>query len=295
MSAVKNGALARFSRIALGAWRILEWRMSADELAGYLQCALDAGISTVDSADIYADAQCEVALGEALARAPHLRHSLQFVSKCGIRLRSPREPLVRVKHYDTSRAHIEARVEGTLRALRVERLDLLLIHRPDPLLDADEVAEAFCALKQSGKVLAFGVSNFAPRQLELLQSRLPFALVANQIECSLKKSEPLFDGTLDQCQRMRMMPMAWSPLGGGQLATPGGPLASALAEIGSELRLSPEQLALAWLLRHPAGIAPVIGTGRRDRMEAAARVMSVELDRQSWFMLLEAARGHSVP
>ncbi|WP_417069738.1 aldo/keto reductase [Niveibacterium terrae] len=295
MSAVKNGALARFSRIALGTWRVLEWKMRPTELAAYLQSCQELGISTLDSADIYSDYLCESVLGEALAHAPQLRHSLQFVSKCGIRLTSPRHPDVRVKHYDTSRAYIQAQVDGSLRALGIERLDLLLIHRPDPLMDADEVAEAFCALKQSGKVLAFGVSNFAPRQLELLQSRLPFALVANQIECSLLKSDPLFDGSLDQCQRMRMMPMAWSPLGGGRLPATGGALGDALLRIGRELGLSSEQLALAWLLRHPAGIVPVVGTGRLDRIEAAAQVMKVELDRQAWFSLLEAAQGHPVP
>lgn len=295
MSAVKNGSLAGFSRIALGTWRVLDWGMSSVELARYLESCLDLGVSTIDSADIYADYRCETVLGDALAQAPHLRHSLRFVSKCGIRLCSPRTPDVRVKHYDTSRAYIQGQVDGSLRALGLDRLDLLLIHRPDPLMDADEVAETFCALKQSGKVAAFGVSNFAPRQLELLQSRLPFALVANQIECSLLKTEPLFDGALDQCQRMRMMPMAWSPLGGGRLPGEAGPLGAAIGRIMKDTGLSPEQVALAWLLKHPAGIQPVIGSGRIDRVASAAKTVDFELSRQQWFALLEAAQGQPVP
>jgi len=286
-----------FSRVVLGVWRVTDWGMDASALAGFFSAAADLGVTSLDAADIYADYGCEPVVGAALAASPGLRDRLQLVTKCGIRLRSAKKPDVAVKHYDSSGAYVTAQVDESLRALRTDRLDLLLIHRPDHLMDADELAEAVVALKQAGKVLAFGVSNFTPSQVELLQSRLPFALAGNQIECSLLARAPLFDGTLDQCQRLRMMPMAWSPLGGGRLMNDGaGPgLASVLGQVASDTGLTTDQVALAWLMRHPSRIHPVIGSGRIERVRLAADAAAHGLDRQHWYRLLEAAQGHEVP
>jgi len=206
-----------FSRLVAGVWRLGEWGMDTRGLLNFIHGCLDLGITTFDNADIYGGYTCEGLFGAALAAEPGLRDRLELVTKCGIQLVTPNRPGNRVHHYDTSRDHIVAAAENSLLELNTDRLDLLLIHRPDPLLDADEVAEAFGALWAAGKVRHFGVSNFLPWQFDLLQSRLDFPLVTNQIELSVLYLDPLHDGTLDQAQRLRRPPMAWSPLAGGRL------------------------------------------------------------------------------
>lgn len=285
-----------FSRLILGTWRIGAWELDPVGVARLVEGCLDLGIDTFDLADIYESYACEAMFGAALDAVPGLRSRIRIISKCGIALVKPNRPLHRVQHYDTSRAHIVASAEHSLSALGVERLDLLLIHRPDPLMDADEVAEAFGQLRREGKVAAFGASNFLPHQFELLQSRLDQPLVTNQLEVSLLHTGPLFDGSLDQAQRLRFRPQAWSPLGGGRLSRePDSPLGRALARLGRDLGATPEQLAIAWLLRHPAQIHPVLGSGKLERIRLLAEAQTLHLDRQSWFELLEAAVGHKVP
>ncbi len=288
---------ADFSRLILGLWRIGEWGFNPSEVARLIEGCLDLGLDTFDLADIYHDHRCEGMFGAALRASPGLKTRIKVISKCGISLVTPSRPHHRVKHYDTSRRHILASVEHSLAELGLEKLDLLLLHRPDPLLDADEIAETFQTLTRRGLVAAFGASNCLPHQFDLLQSRLDEPLVAHQLEISLLHPEPLFDGSLDQAQRLRVMPQAWSPLGGGRLA--GAPrdsaLSRALASLGQELSATPEQLAIAWLLRHPADIHPVLGTGRLERIRRLVEAQSLALDRQQWFALLEAARGCEVP
>jgi predicted oxidoreductase len=202
-----------FSRIVLGWWRLASWDMTPQQRLAFLQQGLELGVTTMDHADIYGDYSCEALFGEALALQPSLRERIELVSKCGIKLVSRHRPKHASHIYDTTRAHIIASAENSLRNLHTDYLDLLLIHRPDPLMDADEVAEAFTQLQASGKVRHFGVSNFTQSQFELLNSR--FALVTNQVELSLMQMEALQDGSLDMCQRLRIAPMIWSALGGG--------------------------------------------------------------------------------
>ncbi len=285
------------SRLILGIWRIGDWGLSPAEVARLVEGCLDLGIDTFDLADIYHGYQCEAMFGSALRTSPGLRSRMKLISKCGIALVAPDRPMHRVKHYDTSRKHIVASAENSLAQLGVEQLDLLLIHRPDPLMEADEVARAFADLKGAGKVAAFGVSNFQPHQVNLLQSRLDQPLVANQMEVSLLHTDALFDGSLDQAQQLRIMPQAWSPLGGGRLAREPGDstLGRVLARLGQELDATPEQVAIAWLLLHPAQIHPLLGTGRLARVRAMVKAQDLVLDRQAWFELLEAALGREVP
>jgi predicted oxidoreductase len=235
--------------------------------------------------------------GAALQTNPALKSRIKLISKCGIALVSPARPAHRVKHYNTSCEHIVASVENSLTCLGVEKLDLLLIHRPDPLMNAEEVAEAFDRLKGAGKVDKFGVSNFLPHQFDLLQSFLDQPLHVNQIEISLLRLDSLFDGTLDQCQRLAVTPQAWSPLAGGRLAqqTEESSLGRALSRVANELGVTREQLAIAWLLRHPARIRPVLGTGKLQRIRELVDARRIELDRQTWFELLEAAQGYPIP
>ena len=288
------------SRLALGLWRLASWGLTDGELLDLVHGSLDLGLTTFDHADIYGDYAAEELFGRALALDRGLRPRLQLVTKCGIKLVSARRPAHRLKHYDTSRAHIVASAESSLRLLGTDYLDLLLIHRPDPLLDAGEVAEAFHALRAAGKVLHFGVSNFTPGQFDLLASRLPVPLVTNQVELSLLSLAALTDGTLDQCQRLGIAPMAWSPLAGGRLLS-GSDAQSfrvrrALQVVGDELGGAPaDQVALAWILRHPARVVPVVGSGKLDRVRSAAAAAGLHLSREQWFALWTASAGQEVP
>jgi predicted oxidoreductase len=289
-----------FSRLALGLWRLTGWELSDAQLRDLVHACLDLGITTFDHADIYGDYACEDLFGRALALEPTLRDKMQLVTKCGIKLVSTHRPAHTVKHYDTSREHIIASAETSLKTLRTDHIDLLLIHRPDPLLDPDEVAEAFAELRQAGKVLHFGVSNFTPSQFELLASRLDFPLVTNQVEISVLHMDALHDGTLDQCLRLGIAPMAWSPLGGGRLFRGEDEqairLGQALSAVGEALGgASPAQVALAWLLQHPARIVPVLGTGKVDRIRKAVHAENLQLTRQQWFAIWRASKGEDVP
>lgn len=288
------------SRPALGVWRMAEWKMSSSEILSFIHACLDLGITTFDHADIYGDYTCEALFGAALSQEPALRSRLQLISKCGIKLVSPNRPSHTIKHYDTSRAHILASVDRSLQALHTDYLDVLLIHRPDPFMDADDTAEAFIQLQQSGKVQHFGVSNFLPSQVDLLSSRLPFPLVTNQIEISVMHLNAFTDGTLDQCQRLRMAAMAWSPLGGGDLFKGDSPkavrLRQALSAIAQQFgQMTIDQIALAWLLAHPANILPILGTGQIDRIRRAIAAADLKLTREQWFTIWSASTGTEVP
>lgn len=289
----------RLSPVIVGCMRLLDWGLDAPRLRDWIKAAVDLGAHSFDHADIYGDYRVEAAFGAALALEPALRDRLTIIGKCGIVLTSASRPDVTVKHYDLSRDHILRRVEGTLRDLGTDRLDLLLLHRPDPLLRPEEIAEAFTRLKADGKVLAFGVSNFTAAQARYLAAALDEPLVANQVNISLENASALFDGTLDACRELGMVPMAWSPLGGGGIVGDDprfAALRAALWRIGrAHGDRAPDQVALAWLMAHPAGIRPVVGTGRLDRLAGAMGAAGLTLSRQDWYALLEAAAGREVP
>jgi predicted oxidoreductase len=289
-----------FSRLVLGFWRLTTWGMTTSDLIRFIEESLELGITTFDHADIYGSYTCEEAFGAALEKAPQLRDSMQLVTKCGIKLISDNRPNHTIMHYDTSVAHIIASAENSLKVLNTDRIDLLLIHRHDPLMDPDDVAEAFSKLRSAGKVLHFGVSNFTPSQLDLLTSRVNVPIVTNQVEFSVMHVEPMFDGTIDMCQKNCISPMAWSSLGGGSLFSGDDEravrLKNALSVVGASLGDKPiDQVALAWLLNHPAGIVPVLGTGKLERVRSAVESEALELSREQWFAILAASRGIDVP
>jgi predicted oxidoreductase len=285
------------SRIVAGAWRMSQWDFSLEQRLGWIHGALERGVSTFDHADIYGNYDGESLFGEALAREPGLRVRMQLVSKCNIMLKSGKRPAHRVKHYDSSAEHITESVHASLKNLRTDHLDVLLLHRPDMLLDADEVASAFDSLQRAGKVLAFGASNFTSAQFELLASRTP--LVTNQVELSPLELSVLRDGTLDQCQRLRIAPMIWSPLAGGELFTSKDEIPlrvrSVLERIGQDHGVSAETVAFAFILRHPSRPMPIVGSRRLESMDHAVKALSCSLDRQTWYEILEAATGAAVP
>ncbi|MFL4213455.1 aldo/keto reductase family oxidoreductase [Enterobacter mori] len=285
-----------FSRFVMGYWRLMDWNMSPLQLASFIEEHLDLGITTVDHADIYGGYQCESAFGGALKLVPALRQRMEIVTKCGIATTA--KPENALGHYITDSAHIIKSAEQSLVNLATDHIDLLLIHRPDPLMDADEVAEAFLNLHQSGKVRHFGVSNFTPAQFALLQSRLPFTLATNQVEISPVHQPLLLDGTLDQLQQLRIRPMAWSCLGGGRLFNDDEfqPLRDELETVARELNAeSIEQVVYAWILRLPSKPLPIIGSGKIERVRSALAAEELQMSRQQWFRIRKAALGYDVP
>lgn len=282
-------------RVIAGVMRWGSWGADLDAggLRALLEGCLEAGVSAFDHADIYGDYSEEERFGRVLAEAPHLRERMVLVTKCGIRMVAATRPAHRLKSYDSGRDHVVASVEESLRALRTDYLDVLLLHRPDLLMDASEVADTFAELREAGKVRAFGTSNFTPSQFELLAARWP-GLLTNQIELSLTHREPLSDGTLDQAQRLGCRPMIWSPLGGGALLNAGGRLTAKLDEVARRHATTPDVVAYAWVLRHPSRPSIVTGSSRLERIVRARAAEALEMERETWYELLEAARGHEV-
>jgi predicted oxidoreductase len=278
-----------FSRIISGAWR---WNLEESKIEQLIKTSLDAGITTFDHADIYGDHSNEEIFGNVLRKNPSLKNTMEVVTKVGIKFSSGRRPKTWVKHYDTSKEHILWTVDNSLKMLNIDKIDLLLIHRPDPLLNPEEVAQAFDNVRKNGKVLNFGVSNFTPMQFEMLQSYLAFPLVTNQLEISLTHHTPLFDGSLDVLMKHRVCPMAWSPLGGGKLIREGS---QETFNKASKYGATPTQLSLAWLLRHPSYIFPVVGTTKAERITEAAKSIDIKLDLQDWFEMLLVIQGKEMP
>jgi predicted oxidoreductase len=288
------------SPISLGLWRLLDWQLTTPQLQAFIEEALSLGVYTFDHADIYGDYSCEAAFGQLLKAQPGLREKMQLVSKCGIMLRSAKFPGRRVKHYDTSYAHIVESAEQSLRCLQTEYLDVLLIHRPDPLMDPAEVARAFEALQQAGKVRQFGVSNFSPGQYQMLNRHMGGRLVTNQVELSPFCLEHFQNGNMDFFLQEGIRPMAWSPLGGGRLMQQPDsgrtPLQHKLAEVATEAGLTDgmDTVAYAWILRHPSRPVPIVGSGKIERLRRAVEALQLQLNREQWFAILEAARGREV-
>lgn len=289
-----------FSELVQGYWRLADWGMTPQQRLTFLKQHIELGVTTVDHADIYGNYECERLFGEALALDSSVREQIQIVSKCDIKLCSDKYPDRKINHYDTSAKHIYESVDNSLQRLGVNELDVLLIHRPDVLMDADEVADAFNELYKIGKVKHFGVSNFSPRQFELLQSRLSKPLVTNQVEINPLNFEVAHDGTLDQLQQLRVLPMAWSTLAGGEIFNGKSEQAkrvrAELEAIRTEVgAVSIDQVIYAWVKRLPSNPLPIIGSGKIERVKAAVASLEIELTREQWFRVWVAAKGHGVP
>ena len=287
------------SRLAYGVWRLSEAAdTSAQAVAGRIQACLDQGITTFDHADIYGGYSCEALFGAALRAQPGLKARMEIVTKCDIMLLSDQRPDNRVKHYDTSAVHVQASVERSLHNIGVDAIDLLLIHRPDPLMDHHALGACLDSLIQSGKVRAAGVSNFMPWDMDLLQSAMKNRLVSNQIEISLMQTRGFVDGQIAHAQRLGVPVMAWSPLGGGRLFGQEAAalrLRPALQRLASAQGVDETAVAIAWLLHHPARIIPVLGTNDPARIARMQDALRVTLDRQTWFELYSLANGADVP
>jgi predicted oxidoreductase len=301
------------SRLAYGCWRVAgTWDpaevTAASRAAGRraIIAAYEAGYTLFDNADIYCQGEAERILGVVLKEVSGMRDRVVITTKGGIRPGGDPQP-VSPGRYDFSASYIIAACEQSLRRLGVETIDLYLLHRPDYLADPEEVARAFSQLRAAGKVRHFGVSNFRPTLVTAIQATCPMPLVVHQVEISLAKLDAFTDGTLDQCLIERITPMAWSPLAGGLIGGGASRLLpsqktyrperflSALDAVASARGVSRIVVALAWLLKHPANILPIIGTANPDRIREAAKAAGLELTREEWYRLLIAARGEPVP
>ena len=292
------------SRLIYGCMRISGNNTADDRAKGKLaiRTAIDAGFNHFDHADIYGGGASESLFGEVLKESPELRDTLIITSKAGIRPKNDENSYAPTR-YDFSEKYILDSVDGILARLQTDRLDMFLLHRPDYLFNADEVAQTFALLKASGKVKHFGVSNFKPSQVELLKSAMSMPLVTNQVEINIHNIDSLLDGTLDQCQLHNITPIAWCPLGGVAYSAWGNTFS-----VNDELRIEnelnkqaekhqcqPWQVVLAWLLKHPANICPIIGSTTPERIIAAKKALELDYSREDWYRLLEARNGQSVP
>ncbi|NVK31286.1 MAG: aldo/keto reductase [Gammaproteobacteria bacterium] len=283
------------SRIVYGMWRLGDDSdTSVAHVTRKIESCLDQGITTLDQADIYGAYTAEAILGEALKANPSLRSKVEIVTKCDIVAPIGRHSDARVKYYDTSRAYILSAVEQSLRDMHIDEIDLLLIHRPDPLMDHKETGAALDELVKSGKVRNVGVSNFRPWDWQLLQSGMSTPLVTNQIELSLQAHEGFVNGDVAFHQQHDHAMMAWSPLAGGELINQAHPVHGTLSAMANRMGTDVASVAVAWLLAHPSKILPVLGTNNLERIANLARACELTLDRQDWYELYTAALGREV-
>jgi predicted oxidoreductase len=282
------------SRIVYGMWRLGD---DSDTRPAHVQAkieaCLDQGITTMDQADIYGGYMAEEVLGAGLT--PALKDRIEVVTKCDIVAPMGRYADASVKHYDTSRAHILASVDHSLRLMGLDKIDLLLIHRPDPLMDHHETGAALDEVVASGKVRAVGVSNFKLHDWTLLQSAMTTKLVTNQIELSLGAHQAFSNGDMAYLHERAIPPMAWSPLGGGALMTADDALGRAMDRVATAQDVDRAAVAVAWLLAHPARIMPVMGTNNISRIKRFSDALDVDMTRETWFELYTAALGDEVP
>ena len=292
--------MLQLSPVIAGCMKWGQWGVKYST-AQYLQLieeCITANITSFDHADIYGDYTVEEEFGNALKQKPRLRQQIQLITKCGIRRLTPNRPEHKIHSYDTSKGHIITSVEKSLKNLNTDYIDLLLIHRPDPLMNPSEIAEAFSQLKKDGKVLHFGVSNFTPSQMDMMVTA--FNVEYNQLEVSVLQLDPFHDGSLDKCIEHTIRPMSWGPLGSGKLYGVEGDernirilaVANLLAE---KYNAVVDQILLAFLFKHPSGIIPVIGSTKIERLKTAYAAAKINIEREEWFMLWRASKGHEIP
>ncbi|MEL6437406.1 MAG: aldo/keto reductase [Pseudomonadota bacterium] len=288
------------SRLIYGVWRLADDMDTSDKnIRAKIEACLEKGITTFDHADIYGDYSCEALFGRVIKAHPELKDRMQIITKCDIMLMSAKFPQRRVKHYDTSAAHIRASVDTSLGHIGCDVIDMLLLHRPDPFMDHRETGAALDALIDEGKIRGVGVSNFMPWDIDLLQSAMKHPIQTNQIEISLAARDGFTNGQIAKAQMDGKPLMAWSPLAGGSLFIPNNEIGKRvmpkLLEIGNRHDVAADAVAIAWLLAHPSTILPIIGTNTLERIRHITDALKVEIDRETWFELWTLAAGQEVP
>ncbi|MFC4722699.1 aldo/keto reductase family oxidoreductase [Geojedonia litorea] len=285
-----------YSRIISGTMTWGQWgkNFSKKEMIELMNHCIELGITTFDHADIYGGYTTEADFGKAFSESSIKREAIQLISKCGIQYLCENRNN-KIKHYNYSSDYIIWSAETSLKNLKTDYLDLFLLHRPSPLMHPNEVSKAISKLKQDGKIKAFGVSNFTPAQVDLISSQSNIEV--NQIECSITQHKAMFDGTLDQMIQKNITPMAWSPLGSifKDNSEQTQRIKVQLEDLTTAYDATIDQLILAWLLKHPSTIHPVIGTTDKTRISNAVKALNINLDLEDWFLILTASQGHKVP
>ncbi|MFV1448956.1 aldo/keto reductase [Maribacter sp. HS] len=285
----------KYSRIIAGTMTWGKWgkQLSTAEMIALMNHCVENKITTFDHADIYGDYTNEEDFGKAFSKSSIKREDVQLISKCGIQF-NVKERSNRVKHYDYNASYIISSVERSLKMLQTDYLDLLLLHRPSPLMDPSEIAEAIDKLKIEGKIKQFGVSNFSPSQIQLIEKEIQ--VEANQVEFSLSSNKVMNDGTLDDCVTFDRLAMSWSPLGSyfREDSKANLRIKTVLADLTKKYGATEDQLLLAWILKHPSTIHPVVGTATPQRLKLAMDAVEIDMELQDWFILLEANEGHEV-
>lgn len=286
----------KYSRLIAGTMTWGSWgkQLSKKDMADLMHHCLSHNITTFDHADIYGAYTTEADFGKAFLDSGIQREAIQLISKCGIQYVCENRDN-KVKHYNYSKDYIIWSVEQSLKNLETEYLDLLLLHRPSPLMVAEEIAEAITILKKDGKIIDFGVSNFTPSQMEMIGLRVDIEV--NQVEFSLTQHSAMNDGTLDYMTTCGITPMAWSPLGAvfREDTEQTRRIHKQLGELMDKYEATEDQLLLAWTLHHPSGIHPVVGTTNKARLKQAIDAAKIELELEDWFLILVASQGHKVP
>lgn len=290
--------MSTFSNVVAGVIRWGSWgtKMSSSKMAAMIQSCVELGVTTFDHADIYGNYTTEREFGDALILSGIPREQVQLITKCGIIKPCAEKPGFQISHYNTSKRHILESVNQSLENLNTEYIDVLMINRPSPIMNYEEMAEAFQILKDSGKVKEFGVVNFSPDQIRAMSRFFP--IMANQVEVSMTHLVPLFDGTVDTCVAHDMIPMSWSPLGGGSIYTntkTGKKLELRLQKLADKYGWTLSEMALLFLLHHPAGILPVVNYAKPDKIKETVDLLDVVISNEQWFEILISSQGEELP
>ena len=298
MKKIRVSEQLELSQVVMGCMRIADSGIYGEELLYLVETCLDMGVTSIDHAPVYGGYTCEKIFGDAVLRKnPGLRKKMQLITKAGIVC--PGKNGNRTFYYNSTKEEILKEMDESLTKLGTDYVDLLLVHRPDPLADPSETADALETLWRQGKVLHVGVSNFMPSQLAMLQSKLSIPLVTNQMELSVKNTENFFNGVVDDAFTRNMHMMAWSPLGGGSVFRAEDEqsvrLRNVLGEIAQDHGSSIDAVMYAWLFVHPVGIAAITGTMNADRIRTACEATELSLSYDEWYRILEASRGYAVP
>ncbi len=288
--------MSNYSRIIAGCMLWGKWgkQFSTQEMIAQMNLTLEAGITTFDHADIYGDYTTEQQFGTAFFESGIERESIQLISKCGIQNQGELRDN-KIKYYSYSKEYIIWSVEKSIKDLKTDYLDLLLLHRPSPLMHPDEIAAAISELKEQEKILDFGVSNFTPSQVNLINSKTPISV--NQIEFSLTQHTAMHNGTLDQLLQQEILPMSWSPLGTyfKEQNKANTRINKVLDNLTKKYNATEDQVLLAWILKHPSKVSPVIGTTNKTRIENAVKALKIDLELEDWFTMLVEYQGHKIP
>jgi predicted oxidoreductase len=285
------------SRVVAGAIRWGSWgqKMSSTKMAEMINSCVEFGVTTFDHADIYGNYTTEREFGDALILSGTARETVQIITKCGIIKPCAEKPSFSISHYNTSKRHILESVDQSLENLNTDYIDLFLIHRPSPLLNYEEIAEAFHILEESGKVKHFGTSDFSHTQISALRKFYP--IVSNQMEVSLTHLSPMYDGTIDACVEHGMLPMSWSPIGGGAIFSQtknGKRMEAKLSAVAEKYGWTVTEMTLLFLLHHPAKIAPIISAPKAIKVKEVVDLLDIVITNEQWFEILRAVTGEDV-